>query len=181
MMNSMEKNQPIKKRIGRSYRMQLNGGFTLTEIMIAVVVLGIGFMAAASMQIAAVRANTSANQMTAALNLAQSKMDQLMALEYSGKYTDPHLMDDTLTPERSEPYTDSNGNGFWSITEPYADENKNGIWDAAHKDSSPPAGYAVHWSVNDHTPFSPAKVIRVYVTSHQTRKTTILSCIKAGQ
>ena len=69
-------------------------GFTLVEIMVAVVVLSIGLLASASMQLSAVHVNSSANGMTAATNLAQSRLEELMALQYTLAFTDPDLIGD---------------------------------------------------------------------------------------
>ena len=63
-------------------------GFTLLELMIAMVVLAIGILALIQMQVAAMSGNSSANQMTTALTLAQDKIEQLKRLA---------LTDDALT------------------------------------------------------------------------------------
>ncbi len=154
-------------------------GFTLVETMVAIVVLSIGFFAAASMQIVAVDANTSANRISEAINLAQSRLEELMALEYSPDFTDPDLMDDAEMTGAAEPYVDSNGNGFRDLKEPYTDSNGNGAWDAAHGDTNPLQGYIITWSVVDDTPVNRTKYIRVYVTRHDNKRTIMLSCIKS--
>ena len=158
---------------------QSEEGFTLGEIMVAIVVLSIGFFAAASMQISAVSTNSSANHITEATNLAQNRLEELMTLEYSVHFTDPDLIDDVETAKGPEPYTDSNGNGLRDEKEPYTDSNNNGVWDAAHVDPNPPPGYTVTWSVLDNTTGSPEKYIRVYVTRHDNNRTVMLSCIKS--
>ncbi len=160
---------------------QSEKGFTLVEVMVAIVVLSIGFFAVGSMQIAAVTTNSSANHITEATNLAQSRLEELMALEYSRISTDPDLIDDAATAGGSESYTDSNGNGLRDEKEPYADSNNNGVWDAAHVDPNPPPGYAITWSVLDNTAGSPEKYIRVYVTRHDNKRTIMLSCIKSRE
>ncbi|MCP4575848.1 MAG: prepilin-type N-terminal cleavage/methylation domain-containing protein [Deltaproteobacteria bacterium] len=154
-------------------------GFTLVETMVAIVVLSIGFFAAASMQIAAVDANTSANRISEAINLAQSRLEELMALEYTPDFTDPDLIDDAAMAAAAEPYVDSNENGFRDLREPYTDSNGNGVWDAAHGDPNPLQGYIITWSVMDDTPVGRTKYIRVYVTRHDNKRTIMLSCIKS--
>jgi len=145
---------------------QFEKGFTLVEIMVAIVVLSIGFFAAASMQISAVSTNSSANHITEATNLAQSRLEELMALECSRISTDPDLIDDAETAGGPESYTDSNSNG---------------VWDAAHVDPNPPSGYTITWSVLDNTTGSPEKYIKVYVTRHDNKRTVVLSCIKSRE
>jgi prepilin-type N-terminal cleavage/methylation domain-containing protein len=156
-------------------------GFTLVEIMVAIVVLSIGFFAASSMQISAVSTNSSANHITEATNLAQSRIEELMALEYSRISTDPDLIDDAATAGGPESYNDSNGNGLRDEKEPYTDSNSNGVWDAAHVDPNPPSGYTITWSVLDNTTGSPEKYLRVYVTRHDNKRTIMLSCIKTRE
>jgi prepilin-type N-terminal cleavage/methylation domain-containing protein len=160
---------------------QLEQGFTLVEIMIAIFVLSIGFLAAASMQISAVNKTSCANRITEAANLAQSKLEELMALQYTAGLTDPDLIDDKATVEGSEPYTDSNGNGLWDYKEPYIDSNNNGLWDAAHVDPNSQPGYNIGWSIFDNTPATLEKYIRVYVTQLDNKRITMLTCIKSRE
>jgi len=160
---------------------QCERGFTLVEIMIAIVVLSIGLLASASMQLSAVHVNSSANGVTAATNLAQSRLEELMALQYTQAFTDPDLIGDDAVGGTPEPFTDSNGNGLWDVGESYVDSNGNSVWDAAHVDPNPPPGYTVTWSVIDNRPVSHAKFIRMYVTGHDRRKTILLSCIKSRE
>ncbi len=154
-------------------------GFTLVEVMIAVVVLCIAFFAVASMQISAVNTNSSAIRISEGISFAQAKLEELMALEYTTFFTDPHLIDDASLPDTAEPFTDLNGNGLWDTKEPYVDKNHNGIWDPAHPDMNPPAGYVIGWSVFNGTAGSEEKHIRVYVTPAGSRKTIMLTCIKS--
>jgi len=174
----MRKNRKQQKIINAQAASQFEKGFTLVEIMVAIVVLSIGFFAAAIMQISAVSTNSSANQITAATSLAQSRLEELMALEYSRISTDPDLIDDAETAGGPESFTDQNGNGLRDEKEPYIDSNSNGVWDAAHVDPNPPPGYTITWSVLDDTTGNPEKYIRVYVTRNDNKKTIMLSCIK---
>lgn len=67
-------------------------GFTLIEVMIAVLVLGIGLLGFALLQTMNVRFAQSANQRTQATNLSYEMLDQMRtnriaAANYSGSYT----------------------------------------------------------------------------------------------
>ncbi|RLC29118.1 MAG: hypothetical protein DRH37_08170 [Deltaproteobacteria bacterium] len=162
-------------------RMAAEKGFTLLEVMVAVFVLSIGLLAAASMQILAVDTNASAIRRTEAVNLAQSRIEELMALEYSTTFTDPDLIADSVTAVGAEPFTDTNGNGLWEKGEPFTDVNGNGLWDPAHACPNPPPGYHIAWTVVDDIPVPETKCIRVYVWRCDSGKTTVLSCIKARE
>lgn len=58
-------------------------GFTLVEVLVAISILAFGLLAVASMQLAAIQANSSAIEITEALNVAQDKMEELIALPFS--------------------------------------------------------------------------------------------------
>ncbi|GAG11105.1 unnamed protein product [marine sediment metagenome] len=58
-------------------------GFTLVEILIAIVVLAIGVLAMGQMQIASIRGNSIANTLTEATTLAQDRMENLIGLSYN--------------------------------------------------------------------------------------------------
>lgn len=67
-------------------------GFSLIEVMIAILVLGVGLLGFALLQTMSVRFTQSANQRTQATNLAMDMLDQmrvnrLAAAQYAGNYT----------------------------------------------------------------------------------------------
>ena len=159
---------------------QWDNGFTLVELMIAIVVLSIGLMAAVSMHISAIHMNSSSNAMTEATNVAQCRLEGVMALEYTQDFCDPGLIDDTVVGN-SESFSDLNGNAIWDFGEVYVDVNGNGLWDAPHLDPNPPQGYTITWSVIDNRPVEGTKLIRMYVTRNDKDKTVLLSCIKPSE
>ncbi len=163
----------VEKKIAGPYEK----GFTLIELMIAVFVLSTAYLAAASMQIAAVNENTAAEQLSEGMNLAQSKMEELMALEYSQSFTDIHLLDDVNMPTAPEPFTDVNANGLWDLKEPFMDLDNNGIWNPAHMDKNIHFRHIVSWSVFDDT--NANKYVRVYVTRKDIEKICMFTCIKS--
>jgi type IV pilus assembly protein PilV len=58
-------------------------GFTLVEIMIALVVLSVGLVALAGLQISAIRGNAFSKRMTTAVSIANEKMEQLKNSSYA--------------------------------------------------------------------------------------------------
>src|ERR687895_777695 len=58
-------------------------GFTLIEIMIALVVLSVGLVALAGLQISAIRGNAFSKRMTTAVSIANEKMEQLKNSPYA--------------------------------------------------------------------------------------------------
>jgi prepilin-type N-terminal cleavage/methylation domain-containing protein len=57
-------------------------GFTLSEALVAIVVLSLGLLGLERMHIAAIQVNTIASRLTQATTLAQDRAEQLMALPY---------------------------------------------------------------------------------------------------
>jgi type IV pilus assembly protein PilV len=58
-------------------------GFTLIEIMIALVVMSIGLTALAAVQISAIRGNAFSKRMTTAVSIADGKMEQIKNGSYA--------------------------------------------------------------------------------------------------
>lgn len=79
-------------------------GFSLIELLIAMSVLAIGMLAAASMQYSAVRNNTQGNVSTQASMLAKAQLEMLKnqdigsAVLLPGDYNDPSPVDENGNP-----------------------------------------------------------------------------------
>jgi type IV pilus assembly protein PilV len=58
-------------------------GFTLIEIMIALVVMSVGLTALAAVQISAIRGNAFSKRMTTAVSIADGKMEQIKNGSYA--------------------------------------------------------------------------------------------------
>jgi prepilin-type N-terminal cleavage/methylation domain-containing protein len=66
-------------------------GFTLLEVLIAVVIFTIGILSVNAMQITAIGANTAANRITESTTWASDRVESLLGLDYD----DPALRDGT--------------------------------------------------------------------------------------
>ena len=68
-------------------------GFSLLEVLVALVILSISLLALAGLIVTSTRNNSSGNHMTEAATLAQDKLEQLRAVRWEavpeGTYTDP--------------------------------------------------------------------------------------------
>ena len=60
-------------------RRQLDSGFTLIEVLVAMIILSIGLLAVASMQASAMRSNSFAERVTVITTVAQGAMEDLLA------------------------------------------------------------------------------------------------------
>lgn len=83
--------------------MRTNDGFSLIEVIVAMVVLSVATLSLANLQIIAIRINSSANKLTQGVTLAEDKIEEYMALPFN----DPNLNDtgdfipcnDPITPQ----------------------------------------------------------------------------------
>ncbi len=125
-------------------------GYTLIEVLIAMAIFSIGFLAVSTMQISAINSNANARSQTTVLNYAKDKIEDLMALDYSH------------ADLAAGPHSDAAGN-----LNPDADgidNNENG-----EIDESAEAGHiGIEWVVTEidlnGDTFNDAKSIRVTVT-----------------
>jgi prepilin-type N-terminal cleavage/methylation domain-containing protein len=60
-----------------------NRGFTITEVMIAMAIFSIGFMAYSGLQVSATKANTKSRWLTQAVTCATDRIEQLLDLPYA--------------------------------------------------------------------------------------------------
>ncbi len=62
---------------------QTEGGFTLLEVMVAIVILSVGILGVATMQTSSMRANLKGYQMTEATTLAQDRLEYLLTQPFN--------------------------------------------------------------------------------------------------
>lgn len=79
-----------RPRGGPGGRAGYRPGFTIIEVLVAVVVVALGFMAAASMVISSTRSTGFSKSRTAALYLAESKLEQLAREKYADVTGEPN-------------------------------------------------------------------------------------------
>jgi prepilin-type N-terminal cleavage/methylation domain-containing protein len=118
------------------------GGFTLIEILIAMVVLGFGILAVASMQTSAARGTALGRRLTEANNLASQQIELFKTLPYADASiaSGSHMPDDTVpggTPD---------------------DDTQDGA-----------LGYTISWTVTDDDPLTDMKKIDVTVVSNDAK------------
>jgi len=101
-----------------------NEGYTLIETMIAIAIFAIGFLAIASLQIAASKNNRAGSDYTQATTIATDRMERLMALPYSDGDLDPAANPHPAPPDDQQ----GKYNIQWNVTE--TDLNADGTNDA---------------------------------------------------
>jgi len=133
-----------------------NKGFTVVELMVAVVITVIAFAGLATMEIACINGNSIASNVTTGITLAQDKMEDLMSLDIN----DPDLDDNNIS---------NNGNlreGVEDSTETGESSNS----DDGHREKNidakgnPGGMYTRFWNVAEDTPIDGQKTLVVIVT-----------------
>jgi len=127
---SVKMNQLIKE----------NRGFTIVEVMIALAIFSIGYLAYSGLQIAATKANTKARWLTLAVTCATDRIEQLLDLPY----THADLAAGTHTLADDADGIDNNSDG--RIDEPA---------------ESGPLNFT--WTVTDNTPIANVKTININI------------------
>ncbi|UCH34225.1 MAG: prepilin-type N-terminal cleavage/methylation domain-containing protein [Armatimonadota bacterium] len=149
--------------IARQRRPHRRSGFTLVEVLVALVLLLIGayvalrvfpsgFAAIERARIESLAARLAdqeiqrwrlaAGSLPEAIVWAQvdvvddSTVPPTLSLSYNVDY-DPN----GLTPNAGEPFSDANNNGVWDTGEPYTDLNSNGVYDRPHPNWQPDSAY----------------------------------------
>lgn len=133
------------------------GGFTLVEVLIALVIFAVGVLGVAMMQLTAIKGNSVANRVTEASTLASGQIEDML----SWSYNDPRL-----TANHDEEYTLLNGEKRTADGHETADGGN----------------YDLVWDVRDNTPVIGSKTVDLTVIwQHKgTTKTLVLSMIKSN-
>ncbi len=83
-------------------------GFTLIEVLVGLVILGIGLLAIAGMQVTSVRGNFFSNYLTQASYAGQDRLEFLDNLSYTSTYTPNEL----LAGNHNDPAATISGSGI---------------------------------------------------------------------
>jgi len=137
----------------------VEGGFTLIEVLVAVVVLVIGILALYTMQSTSVRGNMHANKLTQAVTWNADQLERMVGLNYN---TAALLKDgdgDGTGQDKDNDGIDDNGGNFGldDMTAASADGNMNSM------DNN----YVIFWNVAEDVPMPHLKTIRVIVRDNR--------------
>lgn len=136
-----------------------NKGFTIIEVLIAMVILGIGLLSLATMQVTGIKGNATANRITTGSSFSADRIEKLFALDW----THADLADDKAP----------NGTAGLNATGASADGS------AVTSDGL----YTIYWNVADNTPMPDIKKIRIIITRNQGSSTNpvIMDYLKPKQ
>ena len=131
-------------------------GFTLVEILIAIVILAFGLLAVATMQVRAIKTTAIASGISQGVSLGQAKVEELMNLSYSA-LRDSDTDSDGTAQDADDDGIDDDGGNFGLDDTVEGDDS----------DQSPPetiGRYSIYWNVAVDEPATASTTIRVIVT-----------------
>ena len=195
-MNS-EKQMTTDNHQMKSWGKHCQSGFSMVEVMVAILLLTVGLLALAKMQTQAVASNNYGNQLTEATFLAQDKLEELRLLNecYLAVIAKPELSwtaeDQTVFNNYNSQLNDAVDN--WVETDgPDPDTipdqfswlaapdhtNADGLGAVANPidvtgAAASAGGYTRIWYVADNTPLTKAKNLRVRITWGNGREVTV--------
>lgn len=120
-------------------------GFTLLEVLIAIVLLTVGILAAGLMQVSALGGNSLADRTTHASTLASGAVEEIMNMGYNDPLLEATVNSDLVNPNEAS-----------ILSSDLEDLDIN-------FPAQQPEGYEVFWQVRDDYPFVDCKTIRVMV------------------
>ena len=180
----------------KSWGKHCQSGFSMVEVMVAILLLTVGLLALAKMQTQAVASNNYGNQLTEATFLAQDKLEELRLLNecFLAVIAKPEVSwtaaDQNVVNNYNSQLSDSVANWFEDDTDldgtndvftwlPAPDHtNVDGPGAAANPidvtgAAASAGGYTRTWYVADNKPLTKAKNLRVLITWGNGREVTL--------
>ena len=195
---SSEKQMTIDNHQMKSWGKHSQSGFSMVEVMVAILLLTVGLLALAKMQTQAVASNNYGNQLTEATFLAQDKLEELRLLNecYLAVIAKPELSwtaeDQAVVNNYNSQLSDSVANWIesdgpdadtipdqfsWQLATP-DHTNVDGVLGVPNPIgvdglAASAGGYTRTWYVEDNKPLTKAKNLRVRITWGNGREVTL--------
>ena len=93
-----------------------NSGFTLIEVLVAMVILSIGLLGTAALITGIIKSNQVSNRITTATVLAQDKMEEIKSMEYLNVVAEPLSIITDYPLYKREVTVDPLGTGTQTVT-----------------------------------------------------------------
>lgn len=156
-------------------------GFTLIEVMCAIVVLTVGILSLYSMHVATINTNATASRITGAANWASDRIEILLSRPYSCTPVRANCHDlDDVNGDGTNQDTNNDGTDDSGADPTFGLDNATPAT-ADHIAASPDGRFTILWNVAVDTPVPNTKTIRVLVTTQErgVTRTVPLTYIKS--
>ncbi len=139
-----------------------NRGFTLLELMFALVIFAVGILGVNAMQLSAISGNSKSRMISEASSVGADIVEQIQSLAYDDAMLDDDDGDGTGHDVNNDGIDDVPGNNF-------------GLDDLVNPDQTVASGnYQISWNVAIDYPVVNSKMIRVRVDSPADRAATVI-------
>ena len=138
-------------------KMRGEKGFSIIEVLIAIVLFAIGILAIGKMQLTSISGNSFAFGLTEGVTIAQEKLEQLVAMDFNNSNLTDTDGDGTNQDSNGDGVDDDGGNFGLN------DDGTSGTPD--HNESN--GRYSVFWNVAVDEPIQDTKTVRVIVIWNQ--------------
>ena len=135
-------------------------GFTLVELLIALVIFAVGILGFATMQMTSIKGNSKGRLISEASNVAADRIERFMSLDYDA--TD----------------LDDDGGQSPAVVDGVAGLDNVTIATADGSATSPDGHYQIYWNVAPDQPMSGVKTIKVIVDSPGSARSVEMVYIK---
>ncbi len=151
----------------KNIKLNHKSGFTLIEVLIAVVVLTIGILSVNVMQLSSIKGNHTARILTDGVNWASFRLEQMLTMPYDSDSNGTDDDGDGNIDEADEQFVDGGGTNNGSIGLNDSPPNTDGIL------LSPDGNYSIYWNVASNYPENGMKTIKVFVQNNNGATKTV--------
>jgi len=149
-------------------------GFTLVELLIALVIFAVGILGVATMQITSIKGNSKSRQISEASNVAADQIEKILGFPYDSHNNGKDDDFDGSVDELDEQFVD--GGGTHDGVAGLDDLPPNGTDGSA---TSADGNFQIYWNIAVDYPIPNTKTIRFFVDPPGSAKMVEMTYVKA--
>ena len=158
-----------------------NSGFTLLELLVAMIIFAVGILGASAMQLSSISGNNHGRVVSEASNVAADRIETLLSWDYDH----PALIDDDDGKDETDADSDTDsGDGTAQDADNDGIDDNDGNFGLDDLDN--PDGhvltadghYDIYWNVAVDNPLQATKTIRFYIVGSGNKKPIVMNFVK---